>query len=213
MLFSPANVADALADGLAEIERRIAEEQAVRGLDTLDELALHPHLHEALRRAGFGVHPEQRYPGARSAKRRSEGVRCDIVLTPASRPLAMPEAAPTLFADAEAVDLDDACWIEVKVVPQHLGEGPNGRYTAELLRPVRADVAKLATDGLIRHAIVLLVLFTESAEIAEHDIAAWHNRALDRGLMVGTPSLRHVPIVDRVGNRLCTVAVFPLLRL
>ena len=47
MLFSPANVADALADGLAEIERRLAEEQAVRGLDTLHELGLHPVLHEA----------------------------------------------------------------------------------------------------------------------------------------------------------------------
>lgn len=211
--FSPATLADALAAGLAEIERRLAEEQAVHGIDTLDELRLHPRLHEALHEAGYGVHPEQRYPCERGKQRRSEGLRCDIVLTPDRRPLCVPEASPTLFADSTAVDLDDACWIEVKVVPQHLGEGPNARYATELLGPVRADVVKLATDGLIRHAIVLLVLFTEGPEVAEHDTAAWHTRALDRGLLVGTPATRHVPIADRVGNRFCSVALFPLMRL
>src|SRR5687768_13172432 len=56
------DIADAVRSGLMETLSHLEREQAVYGLDALDELALHPVLAEALRRSGHGVHREVRYP-------------------------------------------------------------------------------------------------------------------------------------------------------
>ncbi len=63
-------------------------------------------------------------------------------------------------------------------------------------------------DGVIRHAGLALVLFTADAEVADHDLLAWHTKCLDKGLPVRPPSVRGFPITDRVGNGWCAVAVF-----
>ena len=205
---SLAEIADALAQGLRSAELALRAEQAVHGLDVLDEVALHPHLADALRQAGFGVHREQRYPTARSRRRRSEGDRCDLVVTDEGRALRAPDAVPTLFDPPDAVPLDEAIWLEVKAIPQYLAEGANRRYAAEILRPPRGDVGKLARDAGIRRAGLVMVLFTADRAVAEHDLAAWSHRAIDRGLMIEAPTVRHVDLLDRIGNRVCTIAVF-----
>ena len=72
-----------------EEDRRIAE-QAVYGLESLDEVDLHPILAAGLAAAGFGVLREQLYPAEwRRKKGRyndlpedSQRQRCDLVLTP-----------------------------------------------------------------------------------------------------------------------------------
>ena len=103
MPFSPTDIADAIADGLQQQARQEDLEQAVYGMDVRSELQLHPLLHDALRRGGFHVLVEQRYPSDRKRKTRSEGKRCDVVLTADPLPLRDPLAEGTLFETAYCV--------------------------------------------------------------------------------------------------------------
>ncbi len=191
-------LADALAAGLARAADAIELEQAVRGLDSWRELDLHPVLGGGLRDAGFGVLHEQRFPRDRHQRKRSAGARCDLVVTP--------DAATPLDEDAPG----DALWIEVKVVAQFGEEGPHRGYARALQTPVWGDVRKLARDPAIVHGLVLLVLFTADAVTADHDLDVWCARAVERGLHLWPRVQRALPIGDRLGNRLCTVALFPL---
>jgi hypothetical protein len=190
-------LADALAAGLAGAAEAVEIEQAVRGLDACRELELHPVLQAALREAGYGVFPEQRFPRDRSQRKRSAGSRCDLVVTPDAAPL-------------DDAALGDALWIEVKVVAQFQPLGPNRSYARALQSPVWNDVKKLASDPAIAHGLVLLVLFTADAATADHDLEVWRSRAVARGLHLWPCVQRSLPIGDRLGNRLCTVALFPL---
>jgi hypothetical protein len=208
MRWSVPDIADAVVQGLQQQAQMDDLEQVVYGFDHLDELGLHPLIHSALRAAGFGVFPEQRYPDDWRHIRRSEGKRCDVVLTPDDRPLREPLVKDTLFDNHRAVDADEAFWLEIKTVAQHETGGPFRRYSAELLGSVAADLKKLWTDGVIRHSGLLLVLFTQDQFTAEHDVLAWHRKCLDRGYPVGPPAARGFRITERIGNAWCAVAVF-----
>ena len=209
---SPSDIADAIAEGLAAAAAALDAEQAVAGLDGLDEVKLHPHLHAALRAApaGWGVWPEQKFPGGWSKTRRSEGQRCDVVLTPEERPVLDGELAGTLFGDpgGEGVPGETAFWLEVKTTAQYGEEGFARRYAAELGRTLLADARKLGRDRGIRHAALLLVLFTADERTAVHDAGVWHERALSAGIAVDVPSVRGFPITDRIGNAWCGIFVF-----
>lgn len=189
-------LADALAAGLARAAEAVELEQAVSGIDARRELELHPVLHDALRDAGYAVFPEQRFPRDRHQRKRSAGSRCDLVVT-----------SGTALDDT---NLGDALWIEVKVVAQFRELGPNRSYAQALQTPVWKDVAKLASDPAIVHGVVLLVLFTADAVTADHDLEVWRSRAVARGLHLWPRVQRTVPIGDRLGNRVCTVGLFPI---
>ncbi len=206
-MFSLPAIADAVCAGLEREARRLDEEQAVQGLDALDELGLHPLLEGALRGAGFGVHREKRYPADRRKRTQIEGERCDLVLTPDGRPLAAPEAEPTLFDPPDAVGLADAFWLEVKLVAQFDTEGPNRRYASQLATP-RQDVSKLSKDRGIHHAGVVIVLFAEDDRVVEHDLGLWYRRCLDRNLPISPPNLQSFTLTDRLGNARCAVAAY-----
>jgi hypothetical protein len=196
--WSWSTLADALAAGLARASDAIELEQAVNGLDACGELELHPVLQAALRAAGYGVFPEQRFPRDRARRKRSAGARCDLVVTPdAATPL--DDAAP-----------GEALWMEIKVVAQFRQLGPNRSYAHALQAPVWGDVKKLAGDPAIVHGLVVLVLFTADAATADHDLEVWRARATERGLHLWPRVQRSLPIGDRLGNRVCTVALFPL---
>lgn len=208
-----ADIADAIEAGLTgliDLDRRA---QSVRGIDALDEVSLHPLLESALKDAGFGVHREERYIGDRGKRSRAEGRRCDLVLTPDSRPLQDPAATATLFDDPNAVPLEEAFWLEVKTIAQHTEMGPNQTWSSELLGTVRADVAKLARDQHIFHAALLIVLWVESIEVAEHDLGVWQDRCLDKGLPIASPSQRVISIQDRLGNTHCVLRLYPVTHL
>lgn len=204
------DIADAAAAGLQRAAAADDAQGAVYSIDARDELGLHPLLHAALREAdtGWGVHPEQRYPGHRGTRRRSEGPRCDVVLTPRGRPLVDPLRAGTLFDAGDAAEVEEAYWLEVKSVAQFESDGPFRRYSAELLGTVTRDVKKLAGDEAIRHAGLLLVLFTADQATAEHDLGVWHDRCLRKALPASAPAMRGFPLRDRLGNGWCAVAVF-----
>jgi hypothetical protein len=193
---------------------RLDLEQAVLGLDALDELALHPLLRAGLASTGCTVLAEQRYPDVRARRRRSEGERCDIVLLDgAEHPqLIDPLEEGTLFASLGAAP-DAALWIEVKVAAQcALIDGiarPNPRYNSVLLRDVPADARKLHKDEHIRSGAALVVVFNADAETAAHDLEAWRVRTLERGVPLTTPFQRQFTITDRIGNGVCTVLLAP----
>src|SRR5688572_1192704 len=139
MQISVADIADAIEAGLRHRFEQLDAEHAVYGLDSLDELALHPVIEQSLRDGNFGVHREQRYPADRRKRSFSEGERCDFVLTPDGRDLIHPDAAGTLFDPADALELCDAFWLETKIVAQFNCEGPNANYSSQLLSTVRQD--------------------------------------------------------------------------
>lgn len=208
--WSCGDIADALADALRSHARALDDEQAVFGLDSMQEIELHPLIADGLAAAGFGVHREIRYPGRRDASRLSEGERCDLVLTPDGRPLASEVKRRTLFDPQNAVPLDDAFWLEVKSVAQHLPEGPNANYSGQLLEPIRRDVRKLAMDDGILHAGVLIVLFTAEERIADNDLRVWQERCLDQGLSISAAYRRSLPLRDRHGNAWCSLSLVPV---
>jgi len=209
-MLSPSLLADAIADGLKARANADDEEQAVYGFDSLAELKLHPLVRQSLKAAGYGVFPEQRYPSDWGNPRHSEGMRCDVVITEdAAGPcLRDPRLRGTLFDTLGAIDPEDAYWLEIKTVSQHTTNGPFRGYSRELLAPVADDVKKLWADGLIFHCGLLLILFTETREVAEHDLLAWFDRCLKHGYPVASPSARGFPITNRIGNGWCAAAVF-----
>ncbi len=210
--WSIADLADTLEAGFRAECARLDLEQAVHGLDALEELQLHPLLAMIFDRAGYGTHREQRYPADRRKRRESEGERCDFVLTPERRPLRTPDAEATLFQDPDALELDEAFWLEVKVVQQFLMEGANQNYASQLLSTVRRDVTKLGKDPGILHAGLLIVLFVREATVFEHDLGIWQDRCLERGLPITAPSRRGFPIRDRLGNGWCGLALYGVSR-
>jgi hypothetical protein len=213
MAWIAGEIVEAVKQRLRAEARADDEAQAVYSIDAKDELQLHPLIQQGLREAGFGVYPEQRYPSDRTVRRKSEGRRCDLVLTPDRRALMEPDVETTLFEPADAVVLEAAFWLEVKTVAQFTTEGPFPRYSSELLAPVSHDVKKMARDPLIYHAGLLLVLFTADEPTARHDLAAWEQRVLQRGYPVASPTVRGFALNDRHGNGWCAVGLFPVRRL
>lgn len=201
MMWDLTDIVDVVVRGLQTRATADDLEQAVYSLDSLDELRLQPIIQQSLRDGGYGVWPEQRYPSDRPAKRKSEGRRCDIVLTPDGAPLLDPQAQGTLFEAPNASALESAFWLEIKTVGQYTTQGPFARYSAELLQPVSRDIKKLANDHLIYHAGLLLVLFNENLAIAKHDLVAWEAHCLKKGLAVGGPHHQKLQYHRQAGQR------------
>ena len=173
-------------------------------------MSLHPVLAAGLEAAGYGVYPEQIYPQPARPRRETACERCDLVLTPDRQPLDAPWREPTLFDPPHPVALDDAFWLEVKVVGQYTSHGPNSRYSAQLLTDAQLDVEKLSRNPGILHAALLIVLFARDEETAEHDLGVWLDHCLRRGLSVHSPSIRVFGLTDRLGNRRCSIGVYPV---
>jgi len=209
-MFSPADLIDAVAEQLHREEQSLRSETAVYGLDARSEVELHQSLSRAFEQAGYGVFAEQRYPMDRGKRRGSEGLRCDLVLTLDGKPLRQPDQADTLFDPADAADLDEAFWLEVKIVSQFTTEGPNRSYASQLLSTVRHDVTKLSRDAGILRAGLLLILFVADRRVAEHDLRVWENRCLEQSLPIEAPARRDIALTDRHGNALCALALYPV---
>lgn len=228
------DIARHVRDGLAAHEAQCAREQAVYGLDARAELSLHPLIADALTVSGLGVERKVPYPGEVAARRKlNNRNRCDIVLKPSpAAKLRDPvrvlkakdlrigtlfeqaeETAPTAQEAATEIDPAQACWLEVKVVGQftftHGVPGANRTYAGELTTSCRTDLAKLAADPLIGKGALLLVMFTDEFETARHDLLIALHRALDKGVAFRSPILEHFAMLDRIGNRCCTIAITP----
>lgn len=225
-----ARVVDAIASGVERAERELRAEQAVRGLDMLDELQLHTVVARSLEASGRGVLREAPYPTPPSrTARRSERDRCDFVLTP--RPgqrlrdaveLARleDERRATLFAEAGADAADDDCaadpcdaiWIEFKTTGQFTCRdgvgGPNLSYGSELIRGLGLDIRKLGSDPVIVDGVAVVALFATDERVARHDLAEAAHRMLNAGVRFVAIEVAAVRIANRIGNSVCAIAGF-----
>lgn len=233
LLSSVDALVDVAAAALSQREAELRLEQAVRGLDALEELEFHPLLSAAFSAAGLGVVREAVYPAevaSRARPRRSERRRCDLVLLPGPGTLLDPVAARveseavagSLFgavaeklepATAGGTRPEDAYWLEVKTVGQFAfvdgWSGPNRSYSSDMARAL-SDLDKLGGDGHIHRAGLALILFTRDQATADHDIDALYGQAIANAAPTLSPSRARLPIVDRIGNGLCTVCLFPV---
>ena len=222
---------DAMTDGIARRNAELEAEQAVYGLDALDEVELHPVLADGLETRGFGVRYELEYPGQhrgtpRRRPLRRERQRCDLVVVPhpddeiedeIHRLREEDRGIGTLFE--QAVDVRegedrriapaDAFWVEVKSVSQYTYRDgipvPNRSYASELVRGPASDIRKLSTDGLVRDGALVVLLFAADEQTADHDLAAAAHKWIDADLHFSSPRTRRVPITNRAGNELCAI--------
>lgn len=190
------HLAEALGEILFAHERSLALAAAPHGLDALDEVALHALLHEGLA-ADFAVAREVHYPssmGKASARR-----RCDLVLTAHAK--SPPYAAP------------DPLWLELKLAHQLApGDRRNPRYGAQWRSAITRDLGKLSCDPQIAHAALGFVVFTDSEATLAHDLSLFERLLSTRELLAGTRSQQSFPITDRIGHRLASVILWPLLQ-
>ncbi|WP_432799771.1 hypothetical protein [Poriferisphaera sp. WC338] len=209
--------ADELIDRITQQLQKQREaddlEQAVYGFDCWSELQLHTLIEQALTDSSDGVYREVRYPSAWHKRKKSEGVRCDFVLTQDGLPLRDPDLAGTLFSQQAAANAEDAYWIEVKVVKQFEAGSRSKKYAHDLLHPVKADVLKIWKDDRLHHAGLLLILFGQDQSSAEHDLQQWHTHHTQRGYPIAPPTIRGFKINDRVGNGWCGLGLYPVRRL
>ena len=201
-------VADALGDALRAAEDELRLEQAVYGLDARDERSLQALLAERLRPA-FEVAREVHYPSTKG-KKLSHRARCDLVLSPKGLPLRLDLAPPGLFDPPAQCEPCDALWLEVKVAYQFReGTVRHTGYGAQWRQAVVDDLRKMEADPLVHEAGLVLVVFNESRDILDKDLELFEDVLARKEVLAGFRQVRSVPILERNGHRLCTVAVWP----
>ena len=201
-------LADRLHDAIASAEAELRVEQAVYGLDRLAERPLQELLAARLAPA-YEVAREVHYPSTRGRKL-SHRARCDLVLSPRGMPLRLDRAEPTLFDPAAMCEPPDALWLEVKVAYQFReGGARHAGYGGQWRQAVVDDLRKMEADPLIHHAGLVLVVFNESRAVLDKDLELFEDVLARKEVLAGFRQVRSVPIVDRIGHALCTVAVWP----
>jgi hypothetical protein len=208
MIWDFSTVADRLHDAIASAEADLRLEQAVYGLDRMDERQLQTLLAERLA-PYYGVVREVHYPSSRGAKL-SHRARCDLVLSPKGHPLRLDSALPSLFDPASMCEPAHALWLEVKVAYQfreggarHMGYGPQWR------QKVVDDLRKMEAEEQIHEAGLVLIVFNESQAVLEKDLQLFEDVLVRKEVLAGFRQVRSVPITERIGHNLCTVAVWP----
>jgi hypothetical protein len=204
-------IADRLGQVVTRAEADLKLEQAVYGLDAKDELTLHTMLADGLREH-YEVAREVHYPSS-AGRRLTHRQRCDLVLSPKGSPLKLDSVAPTLFDPTNQCKPADALWLEVKIAYQFReGGARHGGYGAQWRHAVIDDLLKMEADPLIREAGLLLVVFNESSEVLEKDLDLFETILAQREVLAGFRHVRSIPITERIGHRLCTVALWPTLQ-
>ena len=141
-------------------------------------------------------------------------MRCDLVLSPQGQPLRLDTAGPPgLFDPPSLCEPADALWLEVKVAYQ-FREGGNRHagYGAQWRHAVVEDLRKMEADPLVHDAGLVLVVFNESQAILDKDLELFEDVLARKEVLAGFRQVRSVPITERIGHRLCTVAVWPTLQ-
>lgn len=204
-------LADHLGQVVVRAEADLRLEQAVYGLDAKDELTLHALLADGLR-AFYDVAREVHYPST-AGRKLTHRQRCDLVLSPKGRPLRLDSAAPTLFDPADQCDPTDALWLEVKVAYQFREGGTrHGGYGAQWRTGVVEDLRKMDADEKIHEAGLVLIVFNESDDILAKDLQLFEDVLAQKEVLAGFRHVRSTPILERMGHRLCTAAVWPTIQ-
>jgi len=204
-------LADHLGEVIGRAEAELRLEQAVYGLDVKSEVELQRLLGEGLR-LYYEAAREVHYPSTRG-KKLTHRQRCDLVLTPKGRPLKLDWAVETLFDPADQARPEEGMWLEVKVACQFREGGVrHGGYGQQWRNAVVEDLVKMDADPLIRHAGLCLIVFNESHDILNKDLENFELVLAQKEVLAGFRQVRSVEIVERIGHRVCTVAVWPTIQ-
>lgn len=204
-------LADALAHAIAAREADLRLEQAVYGLDALDELPLQAIVAEGLA-SSWSVEREVHYPST-FGRKLTHRPRCDLVLAPPGYPLRLDREPPSLFEPQQFTKPEDAFWLEVKRAGQFkMPDVRHKGYGNQWRQAVVKDLQKMEADPLIRHAALLLIVFTESEAVVEKDLELFETVLAQKEVLAGFRQVRHVPITERMGHKLATVAAWPTLQ-
>jgi len=205
-------VADELGRSVREAEDELRLEQAVYGLDARDERALQALLASKLSTA-YEVVREVHYPSTRGRKL-THRMRCDLVLTPRGKPLRLDTAGPPGLFDPPALcEPAEALWLEVKVAYQFReGGARHNGYGAQWRTAVVDDLRKMEADPLVHEAGLVLIVFNESDTVLAKDLELFEDVLARKEVLAGFRQVRSVPILERIGHRLCTVAVWPTIQ-
>ncbi len=204
-------LADHLGAALAAAEGELRLEQAVYGLDARDERGLQMLLAERLK-AHYEVNREVHYPSS-VGRKKTHRPRCDLVLSPVGRPLRLDTEPPGLFDSPNYCEPGEALWLEVKVAHQFReGGAHHGGYGAQWRQAVIEDLRKMEAEEPIREAGLALIVFNEDETILHKDLELFEDVMVRKDVIAGFRQVRSVPILDRIGHRLCSAAVWPTVR-
>jgi len=180
----------------------------VYGLDAKDERGVQELL-AARMAAWYEVAREVHYPST-AGRRLTHRQRCDLVLTTKGRPLKIDSAPVTLFDLPDLAGPEEALWLEVKVAYQFKEGGHrHGGYGAAWRSKVIDDLRKMETEPLIHEAGLCLIVFNESRDILDKDVELFETILARKEVLAGFRKVRTTDITERIGHRVCTVALWP----
>jgi hypothetical protein len=211
MLWDLSTVADHVGEALAGAEAALRLEQAVYGLDWMEERAMQALIADGLAKR-YAVAREVHYPST-VGRKLTHRPRCDLVLTPAGRPLKLDSSPPTLFDPPDLCPATQALWVEVKVASQF--KGPDVRhsgYGAQWRNAVVEDLRKMEAEEGIREAALLLIVHNASEEVLDRDLALFEDLLAAKEVLAGFRQVRSIPILNRMGHNVCTAALWPTLQ-
>ena len=204
-------LADRLSHVVQQAEADLRLEQAVYGLDTRSEVQFQQLLADGLQ-ANYEVAREVHYPSSRGRKL-SHRQRCDIVLTPQGRPLKLDSSLDTLFDPPSQANPEEGLWLEVKAAYQFREGGVrHGGYGQQWRTSVVDDLRKMDAEPLIKHAGLCLVVFNESHDILGKDLENFELVLMQKEVLAGFRHVRSVDITERIGHRVCTIALWPTIQ-
>jgi hypothetical protein len=196
---------------LEAAEKELRLEQAVYGLDVRDEREIQSLLADRLK-PHYEVAREVHYPST-VGRKLTHRQRCDMVLTPLGRPLRLDSAAPNLFDPPDLATPEEALWLEVKIAYQFREGGiRHTGYGGQWRSAVVEDLRKMEAEPRILEAGLMLIVFNESAAILEKDLELFETVLAQKEVLAGFRQVRSVEILDRIGHRLCTVALWPTIQ-
>ncbi len=211
MIWDLVQLIEGVAAAVEITERDLRDEQAVYGLDSLDELKLHTVLASGLDKS-YSVAREVHYPSS-AGNKLTHRKRCDMVLSAAGRPLKLDARPPTLFDPPNQTEPADAFWMEIKIAYQ-FGQGGvrHGGYSSQWRNAIVSDLQKMEQETAIQSAGLLLVVFTESTEVFAKDVELFEDVLMIKGVLAGFRQSRSVPILDRMGHRYCSAVIWPTIQ-
>jgi len=127
--------------------------------------------------------------------------------------LRLDSAPPTLFDPPNLAAPEEALWLEVKVAYQFREGGVrHSGYGGQWRSAVVDDLRKMEAEARILEAGLLLIVFNESSTVLEKDLELFETVLAQKEVLAGFRQVRSVDILDRIGHRLCTVALWPTIQ-
>src|SRR5690606_16032154 len=182
-------IADDLAQILEQAEADLQLEQAVYGLDALDERQMHALFADRLADR-YEVAREVHYPSS-AGKKLSHRQRCDLVLSPRGLPLRLDSKPPTLFDPPDFCPPEQALWLEVKCAYQFREGGVrHGGYGAQCRQGVVRDLQKMEAEPRIHEAALVLIVFNESEGVLHQDLDLFETVLAEKEVLAGFKQVR-----------------------